>query len=605
MGDPTAILYTADEARRFRAEDVRVAAVLALNPDVRVALAGLAAAVIGTTAVYRDSGHARALALARRADGELSGALEAEDALGPAARRTLRHDLHLIAACAARLWVMLRRAGTGPWLVARDAGWARMDSREEAHACLLERLAADPANLRDGLRPPPLPGMARLINRFAASGLRGRRVVAVTAYQYGMGPLMTRACRLRPPIRPVELRGSRGRLADLAHPVLGLLRRVASRGEVAHTLVGAAEAGERAQAAAERALAAVTHPAIRRGIEAFRQPLISQAALTEGVVGELMELLGRLGPRALLAHALRWSDDAALGEACAALGIPSLLISHGSHPGHLSGAGQTAAETVLKLHGEGMLVSALADETLVQSPHADAAARAWDPGIKRRRARPVMWGWREIGPRPAGENERIILHAGTFKTLTRGRPWMYETADEFVAGLEALIRAVEAVADARLVVRLRPSPECSPETLRALLPHSAKVEFKTGGSFLDDLAAADLLVSFSSTTIEEAIHARRPVLLWGGSMRYRHLPARTSLPTPKSRGAIYAPVEPKTLSGLIAAVLDAHAGRPLSDDEIAPHVWPADTADADALVDEIAVPAPRPDTHFHRQGLVR
>jgi hypothetical protein len=85
------------------------------------------------------------------------------------------------------------------------------------------------------------------------------------------------------------------------------------------------------------------------------------------------------------------------------------------------------------------------------------------------------------------------------------------------------------------------------------------------------------LVAFRASTIEEAIHGRRPVLLWGGSARYRYLPARTTPPTPCDRGVVYAADDREALAVLLPAILDAHAGRPLTDVEIAPHVWPSGT----------------------------
>jgi CDP-glycerol glycerophosphotransferase (TagB/SpsB family) len=107
-------------------------------------------------------------------------------------------------------------------------------------------------------------------------------------------------------------------------------------------------------------------------------------------------------------------------------------------------------------------------------------------------------------------------------------------------------------------------------------------------SFAEDLAAADLLVTFSSTTLFDAIHARKPVLLWGGTDRYRRMPARTVLPTPSDRSAIYAVGRAADLGPMIAAILDAHAGRQLTDDEIRDYVWPEGTPTMTDLAEAIA-----------------
>ncbi|MBI4184356.1 MAG: hypothetical protein HY521_10195 [Proteobacteria bacterium] len=589
---PTAVLYTPEEARRFRAERPPASAVLALSPDARAALRGLDIPVRATTAVYGDSGHARVAALVRRADREIGRALARETALGVAARLTLRHEVQMVAAAAARLWVMLGRSGPGPWLVPEPSGWAVAEERAEAQARLLARIAGLPESFPDPLRQSPFAAPLRWLNRLAARALRSRRVALFTAFQSGMGPLAAGAGALRPPVRAVALRGFRGHANEHLRPFVALWR-LARGARATQTLVVPATPSAAASAAARRALGALTGPAVRRGVAAFEDSLLAQTALTEGLVSEMGALIALLRPRALVAHALRWADDAALGEAAAAAGLPSVLISHGSHPPPAGGRGGVVARAVLAPHAEGLLVSPLADAALVQSPHAEAAARAFDPAMPRRRIRPALWAWRGLPEPPVRSPIRTVLHAGTFKRLARARPWMYETADEFVEGLTALVVALESVSAARLVVRLRPASECAPETLRALLPESGRVEVRLGGSFLDDLAAADLLVSFSSTTLEEALHARRPVVLWGGSMRYRHLAARTRPPEPGDRAAVYAPARAEDLGPLIAAVLAAHAGRPLTDAELAAHVWPAGAPDAVAVLDEIAVPLPR------------
>jgi hypothetical protein len=52
---------------------------------------------------------------------------------------------------------------------------------------------------------------------------------------------------------------------------------------------------------------------------------------------------------------------------------------------------------------------------------------------------------------------------------------------------------------------------------------SFNIVIKSDGSFLDILKETDLLISFSSTTIEEALNNKIPVLQYGGNGRYAHL----------------------------------------------------------------------------------
>jgi hypothetical protein len=84
---------------------------------------------------------------------------------------------------------------------------------------------------------------------------------------------------------------------------------------------------------------------------------------------------------------------------------------------------------------------------------------------------------------------------------------------------------------------------------------------------------SDLLISFSSTTIEEALYARRPVGLFGGTDRYRYLPGSSTPPTHNNRSAVYH-LSADNLVTMLSSILDAHASRPLADEELDDYVWP-------------------------------
>ena len=97
-----------------------------------------------------------------------------------------------------------------------------------------------------------------------------------------------------------------------------------------------------------------------------------------------------------------------------------------------------------------------------------------------------------------------------------------------------------------------------------------------------------MLISYSSTTIEEALNAHCPVLLWGGSMRYHHLPPSLSYPSIEKRSAVYAPKDPKDLGPMISAILDVHKGRPLTNYEVKDYVWPKGTPGIEEFVEYIS-----------------
>ena len=53
------------------------------------------------------------------------------------------------------------------------------------------------------------------------------------------------------------------------------------------------------------------------------------------------------------------------------------------------------------------------------------------------------------------------------------------------------------------------------------------------------LSMSDVLISYSSTVIEESIKYRIPVLLWGGTNRYKHINVNHFLPNQHKRYCVY------------------------------------------------------------------
>jgi len=84
----------------------------------------------------------------------------------------------------------------------------------------------------------------------------------------------------------------------------------------------------------------------------------------------------------------------------------------------------------------------------------------------------------------------------------------------------------------------------------------------------------DLLVSFSSTVIEEALQNRVPVLLYGGDGRYQHIkaPSVTEGDTPGT-GAVYHVGDAKALPYALKQILSVLSEDPPSEETFAPYVY--------------------------------
>lgn len=211
------------------------------------------------------------------------------------------------------------------------------------------------------------------------------------------------------------------------------------------------------------------------------------------------------------------ADDVILAELCAKRGVRTLLVSHGSHV-----RPKNEPERIeWGEHGRALLRAPFSDIAL-QTPVAEGYIDAFGTESRVIRTGPLIWG-RPVERRKSAV--RTIVHAGTPKAANSLRPFVYETPDEYIRGICELAAAVEGIQGAVLIVRFRPSPEISAEDIKDLVPFSDKVKLSIDGPFSAALGSADLLVSFSSTTIEEALQNRIPVLLYGGQGRYSHIPA--------------------------------------------------------------------------------
>ena len=87
-----------------------------------------------------------------------------------------------------------------------------------------------------------------------------------------------------------------------------------------------------------------------------------------------------------------------------------------------------------------------------------------------------------------------------------------------------------------------------------------------------------MLISYSSTTIEESLYARKPVGLFGGSNRYYHLHGSSQFPNKNNRNAVYHLTENNLLS-MLDSILDSHKDSLLTDKELDGYVWPTSVPD--------------------------
>jgi hypothetical protein len=283
----------------------------------------------------------------------------------------------------------------------------------------------------------------------------------------------------------------------------------------------------------------------------------------------LRSYLQNVMPEAVIGSGNRL-DEMAVAEYGRALGIKTILVSHGSlvEPKN--------RYEKLEWGDQGRTLWRLpVDHILLQTPLAEGYLTAFPTESGIVRTGPLIWGGqrsvagrddvtRRLFGKCLGKEVKVVVHAGTPKPKYGLRLYVYETMDEYVQSIREVMDAVRGMKDTFLIVRVRPNKDLPLETLKKSLVISDNIVISHEGPFYDVLGAADLLISFSSTTIEEALQNKKPVLLYGCNGRYRHLKAfsiddKTSDIPEK---AVYHVAAPDVLSKAVRAItsLDISAG---------------------------------------------
>lgn len=119
-------------------------------------------------------------------------------------------------------------------------------------------------------------------------------------------------------------------------------------------------------------------------------------------------------------------------------------------------------------------------------------------------------------------HKKTILHASTYKNKNNMKFWGVETYDEYLSSLIDLCDITKKL-NFKLIIKPHPSlmQEISLDNFKKLIGNYSHIEI-TKNSFSDCLTKSDLLISYSSTTIEEALINNKYVILYDKWLRYRH-----------------------------------------------------------------------------------
>ncbi len=115
-----------------------------------------------------------------------------------------------------------------------------------------------------------------------------------------------------------------------------------------------------------------------------------------------------------------------------------------------------------------------------------------------------------------------ITHAVTTKARCGERFHFLETLDEFLSGLTDVVSAIDMLSNVKLIIRIHPGFHLNDDELKLFLPESDKYLIHRQGPFSNALGASDIIISYSSTVIDEALINGIPVVLYDKWDRYNH-----------------------------------------------------------------------------------
>jgi hypothetical protein len=158
-----------------------------------------------------------------------------------------------------------------------------------------------------------------------------------------------------------------------------------------------------------------------------------------------------------------------------------------------------------------------------------------------------------------GGRKKIIVWAPSMKTRRSRRFYVLETTDELLNSMKDIFEIIERMQDVHLIFRIHPGKALSKDEICSLLPIPENITVNDSGPFEDILAAADLVLSFSSTSILESLMNHIPVLLYDKWKRYNALNAcHEDGSAPQQVCSVYYVDEAKNLSPAIQKILAKH-----------------------------------------------
>lgn len=238
------------------------------------------------------------------------------------------------------------------------------------------------------------------------------------------------------------------------------------------------------------------------------------------VQNSVVKFVDFINPKCVFVDQLRFGVSTVLASICLSKKIDVILVPHGS----ISIPSDEFSKFVLPICARGLIYSKIANYSVAQSKISYEAIKYYDGKLKILKSKPLLFGKNIFKQNLVKRDKFIFLHASTPKSLSKW-PWIYENYKEYIDNINELIDCLKFQKNIELVIRFREGPECDLETFKKLIKINQNefVKLSKNRDFFDDLSYSNCLISFSSTSIEEALLSNKKVLIYSSNREYKHI----------------------------------------------------------------------------------
>ena len=250
------------------------------------------------------------------------------------------------------------------------------------------------------------------------------------------------------------------------------------------------------------------------------KPILNYCKNQTKLENSISKFVDFVNPKFVLVDQLRFGVSTLLASICLTKKKKVILVPHGS----ISIPADEFSEFVLPICARGLIFSKIANYSVAQSKISYEAIKYYDPRIKILKSKPILFGKNILNTKINKISKFTFLHASTPKSLSKW-PWIYENYNEYIDNINALIDCLKLKKNIELIIRFREGPECDLETFKKLININKNefVKISTNDDFFVDLHSSDCLISFSSTSIEEALFLNKKVLIYSTNRKYKHI----------------------------------------------------------------------------------